>query len=66
MPSYAKRIVKHPLTGKYQVLDPLKRKKVPCVICKKPMLVAQGEKAKYHGKANGNCRKLRHNKSNKK
>ncbi len=63
MPSRQNRIMKNPLTGKLYIEDPIERSnKKKCEICKKPMLVAMGQIAKYHKE----CRKLRHNKSNKK
>lgn len=63
MPSRAKRIVRNKYTGRLSVEDPIPRSdKKKCAVCKKPMLVAMGQIAKYHKE----CRKLRHNKSNKK
>ena len=43
-------------------MKPFNRVKKKCLVCGGVMLVAPGQVAKYHGKANGNCRKLRHNK----
>lgn len=56
MPSRAKRIVKRGVS--YVQLPPEPRTKKKCGICKKFMLVAPGQIAKYHK----TCRKLRHNK----
>lgn len=57
MPSRAKRIVK---TARGFIIQPPEpRTKKKCAICKKDMLVAKGQIAKYHK----SCRKLRNNKS---
>lgn len=58
MPSRAKRIKRDKLTGKLFIEIPTDRLKQDCQICGKPMLVANGQVAKYHKE----CRHLRHNK----
>lgn len=60
MPSRAKRRMKNAKTGEEFYAPAPKREKENCKICKKPMLVAPGQIAKYH-KA---CRAKRHNKIN--